>query len=57
MREGDEGFERAVDYPVGINLQPAIGDRNRLTTAFRFFLALPHILLVGGPAAVASWLS
>jgi hypothetical protein len=57
MREGDEGVERAVDYPVGINVRPALEDRNRLTSAFRVFLALPHILLVGGPAAMVSWLN
>ncbi|HUG40236.1 MAG TPA: DUF4389 domain-containing protein [Longimicrobiales bacterium] len=47
-------------YPVAINIQPATEARNRLTAAFRFFLAIPHILLVGGPIAVfgtASWQS
>jgi hypothetical protein len=34
----------------------SIGSRNRLTTAFRIFLAIPHLLLVGGPLAAAfSW--
>lgn len=28
--------------------------RNRLTTFFRFFLAIPHIILVGGPASLAT---
>jgi hypothetical protein len=42
-------------YPVSIHVQPATEHRNRLTTAFRFFLALPHILFVGAPiASVAS---
>lgn len=43
-------------YPVGITLLPATERRNRLTTAFRFFLALPHLLLVGAPAAAGAWL-
>lgn len=44
-----------ASYPVSIHVQPATEHRNRLTTAFRFFLALPHIILVGAPiASVAS---
>jgi hypothetical protein len=50
-----EDLEHAETYPVGIVVQPALEGRNRLTTAFRFFLAVPHILLVGGPVAVGSW--
>jgi hypothetical protein len=42
-------------YPVGVAVQPAMERRNRLTVAFRFFLALPHILLVGGPVAIGGW--
>lgn len=34
-------------YPVNVIVQPVNGRRNRLTTAFRPFLAIPHILLVG----------
>ena len=37
-------------YPVNITVQPALRNRNRLTTFFRFFLAIPHIILVGGAA-------
>jgi hypothetical protein len=37
----------ASSYPVTITLEPAIERRNRLTTAFRIILALPHTLLVG----------
>jgi hypothetical protein len=48
-----------TEYPVTVQVTPATEDRNRLTTAFRFFLALPHIILVGGPAvagfAVRGW--
>ncbi|MEJ2217347.1 MAG: DUF4389 domain-containing protein [Gemmatimonadota bacterium] len=44
-----------ASYPVSIHVQPSTEHRNRLTTAFRFFLALPHIILVGAPiASVAS---
>ena len=40
-------------YPVDIDVQPQLAERNRLTVAFRFILAIPHILIVGGgPIAV-----
>jgi hypothetical protein len=39
---------------VGINIVGATEGRNRLTSAFRFFLALPHLILVGGPLAIVS---
>lgn len=43
-------------YPVRLRVAPQLDDRNRLTTGFRFFLAIPHLLLVGGPvAAVLTW--
>jgi hypothetical protein len=43
-------------HPVRLHVTPCLEDRNRLTVGFRFFLALPHLLLVGGPAAaVLSW--
>ena len=45
-----------MPYPVTIVLIAPTGERNRLTTAFRFFLALPHMILVAGPAAFASGL-
>jgi uncharacterized protein DUF4389 len=42
--------------PVRLTVEPALEDRDRLTTAFRLVLAIPHLLLVGGPAAgAASW--
>jgi hypothetical protein len=37
-------------YPVTITVEPALTNRNRLTTAFRIILAIPHIILVGGAA-------
>jgi hypothetical protein len=46
----------ASAYPVQVDVPPAIDRRNRLTTAFRIVLALPHLLLVGGPiAGIISW--
>jgi hypothetical protein len=47
-------------YPVAVHVKPSLERRNRLTAAFRFFLALPHIILVGAPIAMvssASWSS
>ena len=35
-------------YPVAVSLGPAPPNRNRLTTAFRAILAIPHVILVGG---------
>jgi hypothetical protein len=39
----------AATYPVTYDVEPQIAERNRLTVAFRFILAIPHLLLVGGP--------
>lgn len=50
------GLANEAIHPVRLRVEPAIGKRNRLTTAFRLILALPHLVLVGGPAAVVlSW--
>ena len=35
-------------YPVSIEVVPLVTGRNRLTTAFRLILAIPHMILVGG---------
>jgi hypothetical protein len=35
-------------YPVSLSVVPALTNRNRLTTAFRLILAIPHLILVGG---------
>jgi hypothetical protein len=51
------GVETATDYPVNVRIQPALEGRNRLTSAFRFFLAIPHFILVGGPVAAMVSLS
>lgn len=37
-------------YPVTVNVQPQVENRNRLTTAFRIILYIPHAILVGGVA-------
>lgn len=43
-------------HPVDVHVEPKVGERDRLTTAFRPILAVPHLLLVGAPAAaVLSW--
>ena len=46
----------AHDYPVQFSVDYPDRDLNRLTTAFRLVLAIPHLLLVGAPAAfMLSW--
>ena len=37
----------AMPYPVTTSVEPQLADRNRLTTAFRLILAIPHLFLVG----------
>lgn len=47
-----------MSEPVQLRVDPAIENRNRLTTAFRIILAIPHLILVGGPIAGAmTWTS
>ena len=36
-----------------LQVEPALQGRNRVTCAFRLVLAVPHLLLVGGPMALA----
>ncbi len=36
-------------YPVTYDVETQAARRNRLTTAFRIILAIPHLILVGGP--------
>jgi len=36
-------------YPISYDVVPQLRERNRLTVFFRIILAIPHILLVGGP--------
>ena len=37
-----------MSYPVTVTIGPDLTNRNRITTAFRIILAIPHLLLVGG---------
>lgn len=58
MNEHVEVLQATPSYPVSVSVPAATEQRDRVTTAFRFFLALPHLILVGGPVAVissASW--
>lgn len=57
MEGRDQGRMSTSSYPVSVRVQPSLEDRNRLTAAFRFFLALPHIILVGAPVAMVSTVS
>jgi len=41
-----------VAHPVDVSITPQYARRNRLTCAFRPILALPHLVLVGGPLAL-----
>ena len=38
----------AMAYPVAITVQPLLAPRDKMTTAFRLVLAIPHLFLVGG---------
>jgi hypothetical protein len=42
-------------YAVIVSVQPALTNRNRLTTAFRFILVIPHVLLVGAVGIGVAW--
>lgn len=37
-----------MPYPVSVAIEPSLTNRNRLTTAFRSILAIPHLILAGG---------
>jgi len=43
----------ANPHPVTYFVTPQMEGRNRLTCFFRFFLAIPHLLLVGGPGGIS----
>ena len=47
------GHHGASSHPVGLSIEPALAERNQLTCAFRIILAIPHLVLVGGPVALA----
>ena len=42
-----------ITHPVDVTAQPQRHHRNRLTCAFRPILAIPHLILVGGPLMLA----
>lgn len=42
-------IEPSNAYPAVVSVAEATSGRNRLTTAFRIVLAIPHLILVGGP--------
>ena len=42
-------------YPVTYDVETQLAGRNRRTTAFRIILAIPHIILVGGPGIGFGW--
>lgn len=54
MNAHAETFDHGTEYPAALRVPAALEGRDRLTTAFRFFLGLPHLLLVGGPVIVGS---
>jgi hypothetical protein len=47
MRTPESWHTVRVAYPVSIEVQPRLTDRNRLTVAFRIILAIPHLIAVG----------
>ena len=49
-----ESDERRVAYPVAVEFAPPATHRNRLTAALRPLLAIPHLILVGGPTVFAA---
>jgi len=44
----EKAYDAPVPYPVAVSIAPQMTSRDRLTTAFRLVLALPHLILVGG---------
>ncbi|HET6765489.1 MAG TPA: DUF4389 domain-containing protein [Longimicrobiaceae bacterium] len=48
-------FAHRAAHPVDVRVGPATEGRDRVTVGFRIFLAIPHLILVGGPIAAASW--
>ena len=47
-----------TDHPVSVMVRPAAEPRDRLSIGFRAILAIPHLIIAGGPIALAvgwSW--
>ncbi|HEX6317184.1 MAG TPA: DUF4389 domain-containing protein [Gemmatimonadaceae bacterium] len=53
MRSDHTVGRELVSHPVDVSVPPALDNRNRLTCAFRIVLAIPHLILVGAPVALA----
>jgi hypothetical protein len=47
------GPPAGTGYPVTFDVEPQTQDRNRLTVLLRFFLAIPHGLMVGHPPVLS----
>lgn len=45
----EEGKAMRNDYPLDYDVSSPVAPRNRLTVLFRPILAIPHLILVGGP--------
>ncbi|MGE5088016.1 MAG: DUF4389 domain-containing protein [Candidatus Levyibacteriota bacterium] len=45
----NQGTGQPAPYPVAYDVEPQLHDRNRLTVFFRIILAIPQLILVGGP--------
>jgi hypothetical protein len=46
-------FETTTLHPVRLRILPALSARSRLTVAFRWLLAIPQMIIVGSPIALA----
>lgn len=46
-------LKTTAPYPVHLRVLPQLKARNRLTSGFRWILAIPHLLIVGAPIAFA----
>src|SRR5204863_9219776 len=44
-----------MPYPLTVDVEPLLTNRNRLTTAFRLILVIPHAILVGGVGFGLAW--
>lgn len=54
MNDLEESPGQPAAYPVTVSVLAATEERNRLTTFFRFFLSIPHLILVGAPVAMVT---
>jgi len=50
MRMNEAG--QTPSYPVIFEVEPQLTSRNRVTTAFRLILGVPHIIVIGGLSGV-----